>query len=134
MITRIATAAVYTGDEQKALDFWTRQVGFVIHHQQRMTADASWTEVGPKGAESCIVIYPRSLMQDWTERKPSIVFECDDLSETYEEMKNRGVRFTQEPRTMPWGLFAIFEDSDGNSFGLRESRRTKATGASSVSR
>lgn len=84
-----------------------------------MGPHASWIEVGPPGAASCLVIYPKSMMEDWAERKPSIVFECENLQKTFEEMRDRGVKFTQEPKEMPWGPFAIFVDPDGNWFGLR---------------
>ncbi|MFQ5628164.1 MAG: VOC family protein [bacterium] len=120
MIRKIATAAVYIDDQKKAVDFWTKQVGFVVHSEKEMTPEASWVEVGPEGAESCLVIYPKSMMKDWAERKPSIVFSCDDIEKTYNEMRKRGVEFTQEPKQMPWGMFAIFLDTEGNWFGLRE--------------
>ena len=61
----------------------------------------------------------KSMVDDWTERKPSIVFECDDIEETYATIRDRGVHFTQPPKGMPWGPFAIFVDPDGNWFGLR---------------
>ena len=38
-----------------------------------------WLEVAPEGAGSRLVVYPKSAMDDWAERKPSIVFECDDI-------------------------------------------------------
>ena len=60
------------------------------------------------------------MMHDWAERKPSIVFACDDIERTHEEMTGRGVPFSQPPQTMDWGKFAIFEDFDGNWYGLRE--------------
>ena len=59
------------------------------------------------------------MMEDWAERKPSIVFECENIRKTFEEMRGRGVQFTQEPKEMPWGLFAIFVDGEGNWYGLR---------------
>jgi predicted enzyme related to lactoylglutathione lyase len=86
-----------------------------------MGPDARWIEIGPAGAGSCLVLYPKSMMEDWQERKPSIVFECENVQQTFEEMRQRGVRFTQEPQQMPWGPFAIFEDTEGNWYGLRES-------------
>ena len=50
-------------------------------------------------------------------RKPSIVFECVDVQQTYEEMVARDVVFTQLPKAM--GSFAIFRDPEGNEYGLR---------------
>src|SRR5882762_7570837 len=101
MIARIATAAVYVDDQEKAVDFWTNQVGLEVRLEKEMGPKAKWIELGPKGAESCIVIYPKSMMADWAERKPSIVFESENLRETYEEMRTRGVEFKQEPQNLP---------------------------------
>ena len=35
-----------------------------------------------------------------------------------EELKARGVKFTQEPKVESWGTQAQFEDQDGNGFVL----------------
>ena len=120
MINAIATAAVYVADQEKSVRFWTEQVGFVVHQTHSMGPSDSWIEVGPAGAESCLVLYPQEMMTDWAERKPSIVFKCGNLQLTYEELSGRGVPFPQPPQELPWGPFAIFEDVDGNSFGLRQ--------------
>jgi lactoylglutathione lyase len=47
-----------------------------------------------------------------------MVFECDDIQATYEELRGRGVEFTEEPSEQPWGMWAQFKDVDGNEFGL----------------
>jgi predicted enzyme related to lactoylglutathione lyase len=120
MINAIATAAVYVANQEKSVRFWTEQVGFVVHQTHSMGPAGSWIEVGPAGAESCLVLYPQEMMTDWAERKPSIVFKCGNLQQTYEELSGRGVPFAQPPQELPWGPFAIFEDVDGNSFGLRQ--------------
>ena len=120
MISKIATPAVYVEDQQAALRFWTDSVGFEVHRSQPMGPEAEWLEVGPPEAESCLVAYPKAMMGDWEERKPSIVFQCDDIRDTFEAMSSRGVEFSQEPTDMAWGPFAIYRDPDGNEFGLRE--------------
>ena len=95
----------YTGD------------AYEIHREE---ADGNWVEVGPPAAQSCLVIYPKSLREDWQQRKPSIVFECDNIQKTFEEMRDRGVHFKEEPKPMQWSTFAIFVDTEGNLHGLRE--------------
>ena len=121
MIRKIATAAVYVEDQTKAVEFWTKQVGFKAKREKAMGPQARWIEVGLPDAESSLVIYPKSsMMQDWAEHKPSIVFECENIQKTFEEMRDRGVQFTQEPKAMPWGPFAISLDGEGNWYGLRE--------------
>lgn len=125
MITHIATTAVYVSDQEAALKFWTEQVGFKVRQKVPMGPQGYWLEVCPEGARSAVVLYPRSMMADWAERKPSIVFECDDVRKTYEEMSARGVKFVQEPKTMSWGTFAIFQDPDGNEFVLKGNGEAK---------
>jgi lactoylglutathione lyase len=118
---KIATVAVYVENQDKALEFWTKKVGFVVHQRREMGPNSTWIEVGPENAESCIVIYPRSMMEDWNERKPSVVFESENIQKQFEAMSRQGVEFTQPPKDMPWGKFAMFLDSEGNWFGLRQS-------------
>jgi lactoylglutathione lyase len=84
-----------------------------------MGPNASWLEVGPQGAETALVIYPKSMMKGWEEMKPSLVFVCDDIDETYRKMKEKGVVFEGEPQKMAWGTFAQFYDEDGHSFVLK---------------
>ena len=117
---KIATVAVYVDDQAEARAFWTEKVGFTVHNSKPMGPDAEWLEVGPEGAESCLVIYPKSMMEDWAEHKPSVVFECSDLRQMHDQLSSRGVEFSQEPTEMPWGPFAIFLDNEGNWFGLRQ--------------
>jgi lactoylglutathione lyase len=126
MIAGIATVAVYVEDQDRSLAFWTQQVGFTVHLTRPMGPAGSWIEVGPRDRASCLVLYPKSMMPDWAERKPSIVFSCDNIERTYREMADRGVRFSQPPKDMAWGLFAMFEDVDGNGFGLRQESEASA--------
>ena len=119
MIQQIATVAVYVDDQDTALEFWRDRVGFELRRRESMGSAGSWLEMAPEGAGSRLVLYPKSLMPNWAERKPSIVFECDDIQATFDAMKGKGVQFTEEPKTMAWGTYAIFRDTDGNEFLLR---------------
>lgn len=46
----------------------------------------------------------------------SIVFQCEDVTNTYEKLKANGVEFLGEPQEMQWGKFVQFKDEDGNEF------------------
>jgi lactoylglutathione lyase len=119
MIKQIATVAVYVEDQQKAKTFWSEKVGFDII-AELMGPNAFWLEVAPKGDESRLVIYPKSMMKDSEFRKASIVFQCDNIASTYETMNSNGVEFLGEPQTMQWGTFLSFKDEDGNEYLLRQ--------------
>ncbi|MDF2961860.1 MAG: Glyoxalase/bleomycin resistance protein/dioxygenase [Paenibacillus sp.] len=119
MIKHIATVGVYVDNQQKAITFWTEKAGFQVFRNQPMTPDASWVEVGPEGAQSALVLYPKAMMPNWEELKPSIVFHVEDIQQTYEAMKSRGVHFLEEPNPQPWGTYCRFQDEDGNEFLMK---------------
>lgn len=81
-----------------------------------MGPQGDWVELAPKGGQSCLVLYPRAMMPDWENRRPSIVFHCADVEQTYQELVARGVEFREAPKRLPWGIFAQFTDPDGNEF------------------
>jgi predicted enzyme related to lactoylglutathione lyase len=120
MITNVKTVAVYASDQREAVRFYTEKLGFEVRRNQPMGPGGNWIEVAPPGAQSRVVIYPRDMMKDWQERKPSIVLGCEDVEATHRELSESGVTFTQEPKKMPWGTFAVFADPDGNEFVLTE--------------
>ena len=119
MITHIGTVAVYVTDQDAALRFWTDQVGFEVKSQRPMTESITWFETGPSGAASALVLYPKAIMDDWPERKPSVVFVTDDIDATCGRLADNGVTFSQPLVEMAWGKFAAFVDTEGNEFGLR---------------
>jgi lactoylglutathione lyase len=122
MPLNIATVAVYVENQKEALKFWTEKVGLAVLRSHPIGLNLSWVELGDSGPGTCLVLYPRSMMPDWAAGKPSIVFECEDIRKEHEQMSARGVKFTQPPKELPWGMFAIFEDTEGNWFGLREKK------------
>ena len=119
MVKKIATQAVYVENQKMALEFWIEKMGFEKGVELDMGNGSSWLEVAPKGAESSLVLYPRNLMTDWKERKPSIVFVCDNIEKFCADIKQKGVEFKQELNEMPWGKFAIIADNDHNEFVLK---------------
>jgi Glyoxalase/Bleomycin resistance protein/Dioxygenase superfamily len=48
----------------------------------------------------------------------SFIFGTDNCRADYEELKGRGVEFTEEPSERPYGIDAGFRDPSGNSFRL----------------
>jgi lactoylglutathione lyase len=119
MIKKIGTVGVYVDDQERASKFWVEKIGFEVRQKIDMGNGASWFEVAPRGAESCLVVYPKTLMTNWEELKPSVVFICENFDTVCKELKQKGVVFGIEPQEMPWGKFATFKDEDGNEFGLK---------------
>ena len=120
MLGPVKTIGIYVSDQEKSVEFYVNVLGFEVRRRMQMGAGAEWVEVAPPGAESCLVIYPRELMPDWAERKPSIVFYCADVPGTVARLEACGVRIAMPPADLPWGTFAAIEDPDANWLGLTD--------------
>src|SRR2546430_11206059 len=118
MIGPIKTVGVYVEDQNRSLEFFTHKLGFTLRRKIPMGPEVHWIEVSPPGAQSSLVLYPKSMMTNWTEMKPSLVFHCDDVTGTCQRLEAAGVTIKMQPTQLPWGTFATFLDPDGNEFGM----------------
>jgi len=122
MIGPVKTVALYVADQQRAEDFYTGVLGFVVRRRASIGPEAAWIEISPRGGQTCLVLYPKSMMPDWGERKPSIVFHCPDVEATVRELEAAGARIGTPPTEQSWGTFAVVLDPDGNELGLTSQR------------
>lgn len=119
VIRSVGKAGVYVGDQQRALEFYRDALGFEVRADVPMGPGARWIEVAPAGAQTALALFTPPGLENRVGTFSGIVFECDDVQATYNELKQRGVRFTEEPADQPGGVMATFVDPDGNSFVLR---------------
>jgi predicted enzyme related to lactoylglutathione lyase len=50
----------------------------------------------------------------------TVFLTTEDCQASYEELKGRGVEFTETPEQRPYGIDAGFRDPSGNSFRLTQ--------------
>lgn len=106
MITRASTAGINVSDQDRAIEFYTGKLGFQKVKDEPMSADARWIEVAPPGAETRIVLFKPEDEND-IGGFSNVIFECDDMQATYEELSGKGVEFTTEPMdATSWGANA----------------------------
>ncbi len=118
MITKVKLAGICVKDQEKALDFYTSKLGFEVIANEPMGENARWVEVAPRGAETGLALFTPPGHEDRIGTFSQIVFGCEDVRETYKELRAKGVKFVQEPQDQPGGVMAQFEDLDGNRFVL----------------
>ena len=118
MMKQIKFVGVPTRDQERALAFWTKQVGMTVVTDQPMGPGMRWIELALPGAATGIALFTPPGHEGRIGSFTSISFGCDDVEATYRELSERGVKFAQPPKKEGWGTSAIFEDSEGNSFVL----------------
>ena len=118
MISNIKFVSIPTHDQDRAVEFWTKKVGFQVFTDQPFDDNQRWIELRIGSSETHFVLFKFGEQG----LQPGMTFNgalaSTNVKRTYEELSERGVEFVSAPRKEPWGTFAIFKDPDGNQFVL----------------
>lgn len=135
MFTGLSHTQVWVDDQDAALAFYTEKLGMEVREDVTMPelGNFRWLSVGVPGQDVSITLMAipgapvfdeetRAQIRELLAKGVSggLFFVTDDCRGTYEELKKRGVEFTQEPTEQPYGLDAGFRDSAGNHFRMME--------------
>ena len=118
MIKGIKFASIPVSDQDRALAFYTEQLGFRIATDQPMGEGQRWIELAIPGADTRVVLFTPEEHRDRIGTMQHVTFWADDVRKTFEELSARGVEFATEPQSQEWGSYAVFRDPDGNTFVL----------------
>lgn len=122
MISNLYCASVYVNDQEKALDFYTKTLGWEVVDDTKM-GDGRWLVVKPKGAETGVAILgpgwisPEDGSSASVGGHTGISMVTPDVQAFYDELGAKGVSFQGPPEEMPWGGKAVhMSDPDGNIY------------------
>jgi predicted enzyme related to lactoylglutathione lyase len=119
-LMKIAVVTLFVEDVDRAIDFYTQKLGWVKTNDAPMGEDGRWVTVAP--SEDAAAFTLSTGMPDWKPEKiggfSGVILEVDNVYTTHQQLKGSNVEFTEQPREEPWGLWAMFQDSEGNVHGL----------------
>ena len=118
MVRGIKFVGIPVRDQDVALKFYTEAIGMKVMTDQPFTPKQRWIELMIPGADTGVALFTPEGHEKRIGEHQSISFWCEDVFATAKGMKERGVVFTQEPKTESWGSAGIFKDPDGNQFVL----------------
>lgn len=138
MLKHLTNVQVWVHDQDEALAFYTEKLGMELREDVTVPemGNFRWLTVGVPGqpdiAITLMAVPGAPVFDDQTREQITalmakgaaggLFFSTDDIQETYEELKSRGVEFQQEPTEQPYGIDAGFRDPSGNQ--MRMAQRT----------
>jgi len=136
MLTRLTNTQVWVHDQDEALAFYTEKLGMELREDVTVPemGNFRWLSVGLPGQDDVaitLMAIPGPPVFDEETRKQirelmakgasgGLFFTTDDCQAAYEELKSRGVEFTQPPTEQPYGVDAGFRDQSGNHFRMTQ--------------
>jgi len=140
---KLAHAQLWVHDQDEALAFYTEKLGMEVRSDVTLPemGNFRWLTVGSPGQEDIAItlmaIPGAPVMDDATAEEVrdlmskgfagTIFLTTDDVHSSYEELKGRGVEFTESPEERPYGIDSGFRDPSGNSFRLTQVRELAST-------
>ena len=135
---RIANAHLWVQDQEEALAFYTQKLGMEVRADVTLpeVGDFRWLTVAPPGQEDVSIVLmaiPGAPVMDGETAEQvreimskgfagTVFLTTDDCRASYEDLKIRGVEFTDAPEERPYGIDCGFRDPSGNSLRLTEVR------------
>jgi predicted enzyme related to lactoylglutathione lyase len=135
---KLANAQLWVHDQDEALAFYSDKLGWEIRSDVTLPelGDFRWLTVGPTGQEDVSIVLMAvpgaPVMDDETAGQVrslmakgfagAVFLTTEDVRTSYEELKGRGVEFSEEPEERPYGIDCGFRDPSGNSFRLTQVR------------
>jgi len=124
MLTKVVYITLFVSDQDRALDFYTRTLGFEKRADNPAPGNGRFVAVGLPGQDLLLVLWPGTPGRANPAAGPvpgAVVVETGDCRKVFEDLKARGVEFeTAEPLVQPWGRIAIGRDPDGNRLQIVE--------------
>ena len=93
MIKQIKFVSIPVADQNRALDFYTDKLGFTIITDQPFDEKQRWIELRVPKAETRVVLFTTEGEEKRIGTMMNMSFSCEDIEQTYAEMKKRGVEF-----------------------------------------
>ena len=136
MLKQLTTVQVWVHDQDEALAFYTEKLGLELREDVTVPemGNFRWLSVGVPGQDDVAIVLmavpgppvfeeeTRAQIHALLAKGASggLFFVTDDVHGTYEELKGRGVEFTQEPTEQPYGIDAGLRDPSGNQFRMMQ--------------
>jgi catechol 2,3-dioxygenase-like lactoylglutathione lyase family enzyme len=133
---KIATVQLWVDDQDEALDFYTRKLGMEVRSDVTLPemGDFRWLTVGPGGEPDIAIVLMAipgpPVMDEATAAQVrelmskgfagTVFLTTDDVRAGYEELRSRGVEFTEAPEERPYGIDSAFRDPSGNHIRLTQ--------------
>jgi uncharacterized glyoxalase superfamily protein PhnB len=133
---KIANAQLWVHDQDEALAFYTQKVGMEVKSDVTVPelGNFRWLTVGPAGQDDFSIVLMAipgaPLMDDTTVTQVkdlmakgyagTVFLTTDDCQASYDELRERGVEFSEAPEQRPYGIDSGFRDPSGNSLRLTQ--------------
>ena len=128
MATTLGMIAIVIPDYDEAVTHYVEDLGFSLVEDTELSPEKRWVVIAPSESGVRILLAKasnseqRAAIGNSTGGRVGFFLYTDDFDATYRQYLDRGIEFTQTPRSESFGQVVVFKDKYGNKWDLIENR------------
>jgi catechol 2,3-dioxygenase-like lactoylglutathione lyase family enzyme len=122
----LAHVAIVVDDYDKAIDFYTRKLGFILTEDTQLSPTKRWVRVTPLGGACDLLLAQASTDEqrqhigNQTGGRVFLFLHTDNFDRDYANLLEHQIEIVREPSIETHGKVAVFKDIFGNLWDLIE--------------
>lgn len=129
MKQKLAMVTYLVNEYDEAIEYFTKKLGFELLEDTDRGNGKRWVRVAPAGDNSLNLLLAKAATAEQlnsvgkqTGGRVAFFLYTDDFYRDYENMRSRGVEFTEEPRVEEFGIAIVFKDLYGHRWDFIEAK------------
>ena len=127
MKQHLSHIAIIVDDYDKAIEFYTQKLHFILLEDLALSDTKRWVLVKPQGASECSILLAKAATEEQKSRignqtggRVFLFLSTDNFRRDYQNLLDNNVKIVREPSVEAYGTVAVFEDLYGNLWDLIE--------------
>jgi quinol monooxygenase YgiN/predicted enzyme related to lactoylglutathione lyase len=130
MNQNISQIAIIVDDYDRAIEFYTKNLNFVLLEDTIIDENKRWVRIAPNKQSDFSLLLAKASnnlqetrIGNQTGGRVFLFLNTNDFEKDYENLKNKNVKIIREPKIEIYGKVLVFEDCYGNLWDLIEPSR-----------
>jgi len=123
----IALISLIVDDYDRAIDYYTNKLNFILKEDTKLYDEKRWVIVSPSGSGSCNLLLAKAATDEQKSRignqtggRVFLFLHTDNFKRDYQNLIDNKIKIIRNPSAEPYGTVAVFSDLYGNLWDLIE--------------
>jgi len=128
MNQRLGYIALLVDDYDKAIEFFTGKLHFILIEDTEISDNKRWVTVKPQGQNGSSLLLAKaandrqkSMIGDQSGGRVFLFLQTDNFKRDFQNLIDNGITIERQPIVEKYGTVAVFKDIYGNLWDLIES-------------
>jgi uncharacterized glyoxalase superfamily protein PhnB len=121
----IGLVAIVVDDYDKAIEFYTQKLQFILKEDTAVSDSKRWVVLAPKNSNGCGILLAKAINKEQHNRignqtggRVFLFLYTDAFQHDYQNLLDQQVSIVRKPVEESYGTVAVFEDLYGNRWDL----------------